>query len=69
MRPRKTPETSEVASPVEMREVVELATEKALRAFVERTQRAGLRLTVDAGGDLGTSHDDRFDDERDRGWQ
>ena len=42
VRPRKMPETSEVASLVEMREVIQLATEKALRAFVETTERAGL---------------------------
>ena len=39
VRPRKLPETSEVATSVEMREVVDLATEKALRAFVSAADR------------------------------
>jgi hypothetical protein len=48
VRPRKVPETSEVASPVEMREIVELATEKALRAYVETAERAGVTLASGA---------------------
>jgi hypothetical protein len=50
VRPRKMPETSEVASSVEMRDVLLLATEKALRAYVEVAERArvGLSTTEDA---------------------
>jgi hypothetical protein len=44
VRPRKVPETSEVASSVEMREVIELATEKALRTYVGTAERAGLTV-------------------------
>lgn len=45
-RPRKVPETSEVANSVEMRDVLQLATEKALRAYLETAQRAGVNLVV-----------------------
>ena len=41
VRPRRIPETSEVASSVEMREVVDLAAEKRLRALIETAERAG----------------------------
>lgn len=44
VRTRKLPETAEVASSVEMRDVLDLATQKALRAYVETAQRAGVRL-------------------------
>jgi hypothetical protein len=44
VRSRKLPETAEVASSVEMREVLQLATEKALRGYVETAQRAGVGL-------------------------
>lgn len=65
VRPRKVPETSEVASSVEMREVVELATEKALRNYVETAERAGLRL---APSEPVPSDAVRYDDERARSW-
>ena len=45
VRPRKVPETSEIANSVEMREVIDLATEKALRAYVSTAERAGLILS------------------------
>ncbi|HEX3517560.1 MAG TPA: hypothetical protein VHT29_00840 [Solirubrobacteraceae bacterium] len=53
VRSRKKPETAEVATSVEMREVLDLAAEKRLRAYVEAAQRAGVRLTTDttAGSD------------------
>jgi predicted HTH transcriptional regulator len=41
VRPRRIPETAEVASSVEMREVVDLAAEKRLRALIETAERAG----------------------------
>ncbi|HEX9994990.1 MAG TPA: RNA-binding domain-containing protein [Acidimicrobiales bacterium] len=46
VRTRKVPETAEVPSATEMRDLLDLATEKALRAFVERAERAGVRLTT-----------------------
>lgn len=48
VRPRKKPQTSEVANSVEMRDVTDLATEKALRAYVSTAERAGVTLVVDA---------------------
>ncbi len=50
VRSRRKPETAEVASSVEMREVLDLAAEKRLRAYVETAQRARVRLSVDDGG-------------------
>lgn len=47
VRSRKLPETAEVASSIEMRDVLNLATEKALRAYVETAQRAGVSLEVE----------------------
>lgn len=68
VRTRKLPETSEVASSVEMREVIELATEKALRAYVETAERAGLALTTAPSAGGGASSDERYAEERDRAW-
>lgn len=64
VRPRKVPETSEVAGVVEMREVLDLATEKALRAYVGTAHRAGVDLGVS-----GPSDADLYDAERKAGWQ
>lgn len=47
VRPRKVPETSEVPSAVEMRGLIDLATEKALRAYVEAAERVGLALRTE----------------------
>lgn len=44
VRNRSKPETSEVASHVEMREVLTIATQNALREFVATAQTAGLQL-------------------------
>jgi predicted HTH transcriptional regulator len=49
VRSRTAPETVEVPSSVEMREILDLATEKALRSFVERLNHAGLTVTPAAG--------------------
>lgn len=69
VRPRKVPETSEIASSVEMRETLDLATEKALRAFVERAQRAGVALSTSRPEGQGAADDDRYENERGRAWQ
>lgn len=68
VRPRKVPETSEIASSVEMREILDLATEKALRAFVERAQRAGIKLSPQRPGEQDAAEHDRYEDERGRAW-
>jgi hypothetical protein len=68
VRPRKLPETSEVATSVEMREVIDLATEKALRRYIETAERAGLALTTGAAEPAGPSADERFEAERGRAW-
>ncbi|WP_054248621.1 ATP-binding protein [Rhodococcus opacus] len=46
VRNRRMPETSEVASHVEMREVLSIATQNALRDFVATAQNAGLELHI-----------------------
>lgn len=40
------PETAEVASSAEMREILDLAAEKRLRAYVETAERAGILLVT-----------------------
>jgi predicted HTH transcriptional regulator len=55
VRSRGVPETVEVSDPVEMREVIDLATEKALRRVVETTKRAGVDI-------LAASQQDSFDE-------
>ncbi len=67
VRPRKVPETSEIASSVEMRDVIQLATEKAVRSYVETAERAGLSLTS-ATQRTPESADDDYRAERERGW-
>jgi predicted HTH transcriptional regulator len=44
VRTRRKPETSEVPSQTEMRELLELATEKRLRAFLSTMSRVGFTL-------------------------
>ncbi len=63
IRPRKVPETSEVASSVEMREILDLAAEKRLRAYIATAVRAGVKL---APG--GTPDDDCYTGEVARAW-
>lgn len=71
VRSRKLPETSEVASSVEMREVLDLAAEKRLRAFVEMAERAGARIVSDIESDeeKGAADRQRFDAQRDEAWE
>lgn len=68
VRPRKVPETSEIASSVEMREILDLATEKALRSFVERAQRAGVELSTQRPEEQSAADEVRYEDERGRAW-
>jgi len=52
-----------------MREILDLATEKALRAFVERAQRAGVELSTQRPPEQSAADDDRYESERGRAWQ
>jgi hypothetical protein len=65
VRPRTVPETSEVADSVGMRDVLDLAIEKGVRAFVQTAVRAGLPLAKQPG----PNDDERYREERDGGWQ
>jgi hypothetical protein len=69
VRPRKVPETSEVASLVEMRDVIQLATEKALRTYVETGERAGLALAASGEQSAMPSDDEKYKAEQERGWR
>jgi predicted HTH transcriptional regulator len=62
VRSRHKPETSEIPSEEEMRELLELAIDKGVRKFVERAQKAGLFQSVQPPT---TTQDDqaRFDDQ------
>lgn len=66
VRSRKMPETAEIASSVEMRDVVDLATEKALRAYIGTAERAGLGL---GQATKEPSAVERYQAERERGWK
>jgi len=46
VRSRRKPETSEIPSQEDMRDLVELATEKRLRRFVSQAQAAGVSLSA-----------------------
>lgn len=69
VRPRKVPETSEVASLVEMRDVIQLATEKGLRAYIEMVERAGLTLATSVREPQTPSDEEKYEAERNRGWE
>lgn len=58
-RSYRMPETCEVPSQTEMREIIEMATDKGVRRFLERSRRAGL-LT---GGTVEPTDTDKFDEE------
>jgi hypothetical protein len=65
VRPRKVPETSEIASHVEMRDIIDLATEKSLRAYIRTAERAQVNL---APGEREPSDEERFEAELEAGW-
>jgi predicted HTH transcriptional regulator len=65
IRPRKSTETSQVASSLDMRDLLELATEKRLRSLLEMTARAGGTLHP---AEATPSNAKRYDDQMDRGW-
>jgi predicted HTH transcriptional regulator len=67
VRSRRAPETSEVPSSSDMRDLLELATEKALRSYIATLSRAGVALASEAP--IPESDDDLYASERHRGWQ
>ncbi len=58
-RSYRMPETCEVPSQTELREIIEMATDKGVRRFLERSRRAGL-LTE---GSIGPTDTEKFDEE------
>lgn len=69
VRSRKVPETVVIPSSVEMREVLDLATEKALRSYVQRAQNAGLTLTPIAAEQAPPSASKSFAAQRKGAWK
>ena len=59
VRSRRKPETAEIPSEVDMRDLLELATEKRLRKFVAQARAAGL----DLAGAASPSDQERFDNQ------
>lgn len=69
IRSRKMPETAEVASSVEMREILDLAAQKRLRAYIEMAERAGLSFSVGESGAASDSADsEQFEQQVRRAW-
>jgi hypothetical protein len=68
VRTRRLPETSEVASSVEMREVVDLATEKALRAYLGTADRAGGAVVLKGSDQPSLDDEELFDAQREDAW-
>jgi predicted HTH transcriptional regulator len=68
VRPRKVPETSELASSIEMRDVLDLAIEKGVRRFAQVAARAGLPLGGSGSARGGPSDEELYDNERAEAW-
>ena len=69
VRPRRVPETSEVADSVEMRDVLDLATEKALRRYLATAERAG-GVVLPGSSDPGRpSTEELYDAQRSEAWE
>lgn len=67
VRTRRVPETAEVASSVELREILQIASEKTLRSYVETAERAGLRLTrLDAAR---SRDSEQYEQQRAQAWR
>ena len=56
-RPRRMNETAQVSSQTEMREIIELATDKAMQKFITRQQRLGIPTILPA------SDKEKFDEQ------
>lgn len=57
MRTRKKPESSKVTDYMELQEIINLATERGVKIFVERANKAGLSIA----NTLGKSDEEMFD--------
>jgi len=68
VRPRKVPETSEVASSMEMRDVLDLAIEKGVRRFVQTAAHAGLALGPSGPTQPSANDEERYAKERADAW-
>jgi predicted HTH transcriptional regulator len=72
VRARRMPETAEVASSTEMREILDLAAEKRLRVYVETAERAGVLLAASesrAADKDGLEDQARFEAQRREVWE
>ncbi len=45
-RTRRVPESAEVPGHTEMREILDMATEKGIKTFIQRASQAGVQLTI-----------------------
>jgi hypothetical protein len=68
VRSRKMPETAEVGSSVEMREILELAAQKRLRAYIETAERAGVGLSLGDAAVAGRAASQQFDEQIRQAW-
>jgi len=59
VRPRRKPETTEIASQEDMRDLLDIATDKRLRKFIRQATSVGLPITAYTVAD----DSDRFDDQ------
>ncbi len=69
VRSRNAPETIEVPSSVEMREILDLATEKALRAYIRVAHNAGVSLTPGTAGPAAADAAEAYAAQREDAWQ
>lgn len=69
VRTRNVPESAEIPSSTEMREILDLATEKALRSFVQRANNAGLVLNAGSDGPHPPQSAESFEAQRRGAWQ
>lgn len=69
VRPRHKPETSEIASAEQMRELLDLAAQKALARYVDTAHRAGLTFTPATTELDHAAQVALFEAEREAGWE
>ena len=61
VRPRRKPETTEIPTQVDMRDLLDLAIEKGVTRFLERARRVGLFISPTI--ETSTSDQERFDEQ------
>jgi len=61
VRPRRKPETTEIPTQADMRDLLDLATEKGVTRFLERAKGVGLFISPTI--ETSTSDQDRFDEQ------